>query len=545
MSKVYITGHKNPDMDSICSAYMYAQLKNKVDHSHEYIPIRCGGLNSQSKSLFERLGLTPPLLMKDVYPKVVDILQPDIATLCESDPVFMAMDKILDFTVSILPVLSQDGSYKGLVSINEISDFFISEHKTNRPMYDVYVNNFEKVLSGVFYKRSVKERFTAPVMVGAMPYDISIKRIEELGGTRPLLIVGQRIDMLEYAVKHDFPAIILTGVETPEDISFDFSTYGGTVFLSAHDTAETTRLLRLSTPVSSIMKKEYPQISEEALFDDAKKMLLGSELRGLPVFSKGKFSGIVSRRSFIEKPKKKLILVDHNEASQSVMGIESAEILEILDHHRFGADSTRNPIYIAAKPVGSTCTIVYQHFKQAGIDPGKDGAALLLAGILADTILLKSPTATDQDWAAINELAPRAGLDWQEFGRELFSNVSVLSNNDSSKVVNQDLKLYSEFGVKFGIGQVEVVTLDNISEFKESLLAALEKVRVEKALDWTMLLVTDVMKEESLLLSTEYSKVTEKFLYKKNDDSEFYLPGILSRKKQLLPEVLRVLEDLN
>ncbi len=549
MDEILITGHRNPDMDSVCSAWAYARLKNRTDPGSSYIAVRGGHLNNQTKETFRGLGVEPPVLLKDVHPRVGDIITPAVSRLESGEPILKALKTLHDYTVSIVPVFENghtDSRLAGLVSVQEISDFLMSEHVGSRPLYTFRVGNFEKVLPGILFKAGENDRFRAPVMVGAMPFKVSVDRIERLLPDKPVLVVGERTEIISYAVEKQFPAIILTGVESPEAISVDLGAYRGTVFLSSTDTAETVRLLRLSAPVEDIMGTDYPTITDESHFDDAKQMLLQSEYRGLPVFSstdESRFLGVITRRCFIDRPRRRLIIVDHNEADQSIRGIENADVVEIIDHHRLAPEKTRTPIYVAAKPVGSTCTIVYQHYLSCGEEIDVPEAKIMLSGILSDTVLLKSPTATAEDHTAVRELADIAGVDYQAFGEEMFSRTSVLSDKDPYQVITADFKVYREYGYSAGIGQVEVVTLEDLAQNIESLRNALDRVAGLQRLDWVMLLVTNVLKENSKLISRGSALMEEKLIYRKEEEGVFDLPGILSRKKQLLPEILRVLED--
>ena len=547
MKDIFITGHRNPDMDSVCASWAYAQLKSKLDPDTAYHAIRCGHMNTQTKETLKSIGITPPRLEKDVHPRVKDIVARNLHHLSTEEPTLNAIKTIHDYNISIIPVFDPDDKFSGLVSVNEISDFLISEHLGGRPIYAFRTENFKDVLSGFCYKKGTVQEFTAPVMIGAMPYETSVQRIQGLLPDKPILVVGQREAILKYAIEQQFPAVVLTGVKEPEEVHIDFSEYQGTVFVSQSDTAETVRLLRLSSPIKNIMGDKYPELTESHHFDDAKNMLVNSELRGLPVFSddeKSKFVGVVTRRCFIDRPKRRVIMVDHNEADQSIRGIEHADILEIIDHHRLAAEKTRTPIYIAAKPVGSTCTIVYQHYLQAGVPVNSTAAKVLLAGLLSDTVILKSPTATDEDRRAAAQLANIAGITIEEFGEQIFSYTAVLTREEPEKIITADFKIYSEFGRSVGIGQVEVVTFQNLMEVVEDYLKALEAVRKRQGLDWTMLLVTNVLHEHTKLLTTSLPAAEERLVFRQEQAGLFDLPEILSRKKQVLPEILRVLEEI-
>ena len=246
----------------------------------------------------------------------------------------------------------------------------------------------------------------------------------------------------------------------------------------------------------------------------------------------------------MEKPRRKLILVDHNELSQAIGGAEEAEICEIIDHHRMGAEKTNAPIYIYAKPIGSTCSIVYSHFRMAGIDPDPATALLMLSGLLSDTMLLRSPTTTPEDRLYAPELARLAGVDLQEYGALMLSHTASLKQADPLQMISADFKEYAEGGFSVGVGQVEVGTLADMDEVKVGILAALDTVRKERKLSWALLLVTDITDEHSVLMCSPWPAAEKELAYQQLEDNVFDLPGVLSRKKQLLPEILRIIDVL-
>jgi manganese-dependent inorganic pyrophosphatase len=544
MAEIYVTGHKNPDMDSTCSSFCYTHLKNILDSGNTYTAVRCGNLNKQTKSVFKRLDLEPPELKKDVYPRVIDVAWRNLLRLDIESPVLAAVRGIDERNLSVIPVFSGE-DFRGIVSVHEITRFFIQENTGIRPVHNFLIDNFGEVLPGYFLKKGDHREFEAPIMTGAMPYTVSIERLSRLSPLKPVLIVGLRKDIVMHAVERRLPALILTGVENGDMEGIDFSDYPGHVFISEIDTAETIRLLRLSIPVKHIMEIRPKRVESSDHFDEAKAVLLDSMVRGLPVFDGDRFEGVVTRRCFIEKPKRKIILMDHNELEQSIPGSEQAEIVEIIDHHRLSAEKTFEPIYFYSKPVGSTCTIVFQHFVHNGVKIGPRHATLLLAGILSDTVMLKSPTTTGEDRSALGKLEEIAGIDAMKFGEEMFSQTVILRTAQPKKLITADFKSYSEYGYDVGIGQVEVVTLEDVDEIKTKYRKALEGVRKEMGLDWVMLLITNVLKENSMLLSTDFPGAENSLVYKKHSPHFYRLPGVLSRKKQLLPEILRVLEELS
>lgn len=548
METVYVIGHKNPDTDSICSAYCYAKLKNQIDRSRSYIPARCGNLNDQTKYIFNRLNLTPPVLIKDVYPKVSDCMTKEVIYSNINDPIFDVMNNINKLKIRLTPILNDENDLKGIVSILEITDFYIGKQEINiRPSYLFRIENFQKVLNCELIKEGHKKEFNAHILVGAMPFNRFKEQFDALNPENIVLIVGRRVDIIEYAASKQIPAIIITGLKDRSELEgINIDNYQGSIIISYHDTAETVRKTIFSVPAKYVMSSTFPVLKKEMYLDEAKDILINENRRGLPVVDdNGKLVGILTRSDLIKRFKQKLILMDHNELSQAVDGAETAEIIEIIDHHRLGTIKTNTPIFFYAKPLGSTCSLVYELFKHHKQHIDEITATLLLSGILSDTVVLKSPTTTKRDIEIAKQLAKIAHLDINDYGKEIFSVTANFDNLDVEKAILTDFKTYNEYNVNFGIGQIEVVTLDGFENIKDKIKENLQKVKSEKALDWTMLLITDIISGNSILVTSNFKPAENLFIYQKIDDSVFYLKNVLSRKKQLLPEVLRVLEELS
>jgi manganese-dependent inorganic pyrophosphatase len=545
MIETIVTGHKNPDTDSACAAWCYALLKRVIDPSERYRAVVCGSLNQQTRFVFEKAGVEPPELMKDAFPRAIDVARNDGIQMNVDDPVYDAVRSLDENTVSVIPVFRNGDAFSGIIGIHEVATYVMKSGVGRKQRYIFNTDNFERVIPGYYLKKGPAREFSAPIMIGAMDYEKSAFRMEELMPEKPVLVVGNRLKIIEHAVAQQLPAIILTNAQNDPYLTVDISGFEGSVYCSFLDTAETVRLLWLSAPVKHIMNTEPMVLRHDEIFEDAKRILLGSDHRGLPVIREGRFAGVVTRRSFIEKPKRRLILVDHNEAAQSINGAGEADIREIIDHHRLAADKTASPIYVFAKPVGSTCTLIYQHFLMHNAAIDRTTALLLLSGILSDTLFLKSPTTTHEDKRAAEECAWIAGEDIQHYSAELLSKMTILRNADPMKIVSGDFKIYREFGIGAGIAQVETVSLEDVTEMKPRLLAAMETLRQEKSLDWVLLLVTDVVHEHSQLLCTPHAAAERELLFARLSESLYDLPGILSRKKQLLPEILRVLEEVS
>ena len=432
MEKIYIIGHRNPDFDSVCSAYAYAKLKNRIDPMKQYIAARCGHLPESMKKVFAELGIDPPAYLRDIYPKVRDIYLTSGMHIDADAPLNMVAASYKATNPSVIPVFEKD-SFCGLLSVDDITSWAMEEISKNG----------------------------------------EIRKIPK---------------------------------------------------------------------IRDIMRAEEEPVLSSDLFEDAKKRLSASRKRGLAVMEDGVFVGFITRRCFLKAPKNNIILVDHNEVRQSIKGIETANIVEIIDHHRLDAVKTELPIFIDAEPLGSTCTIIYRKYVQEGITPDSDAARMLLAGIISDTLILRSPTTTPIDEAAAGELAELVGEDLHEFGLKMFSCMEGLKNRVPKEAVESDFKIYRERGLKIGIGQCECTTLEDIEDYRREYLEALDDVRKRQELDWAVLMITDVIREHSVLFSTEFDAASH-LTYSVICDRVFDMPGIMSRKKQLLPEIVHAVYE--
>ena len=427
MKIIYITGHKNPDLDTVCSAFAYAVLKRKLDPKNQYVAVRCGHLSDSSKKILASLNITPPPFMGDVFPKVKDVMLTNDERIESSAPLTEVAKNYKSTNPSVVPIF-ENGEFLGLLSVDDISSWYMDR-------------------------------------------------------------------------------------------------------LSKGDDLNTVPTIK------DVMSKQEAPIQCTDLFEEAKMSLSTSLKRGLAVFDGNAFRGYVTRRCFLKAPKYNVILMDHNEPKQSIKGIETANILEIIDHHRLDAIKTSLPIFIDAEPLGSTCTIVYQLFVRNQIVPDKETAKVLLTGMMADTLVLKSPTTTPVDIAAAKALAEICNVDVKEFGHAMFSNMESITNLNPENAILSDFKRYSERGVSFGIGQLEATTLADLDTYKAKFLKALEDVREKNGLEWAVLMITNVMNENSVLLTTQHRSVKH-LPYEQLEPGILDMPGVMSRKKQLLPEMI-------
>jgi manganese-dependent inorganic pyrophosphatase len=543
LPEIIVTGHRNPDTDAATSAVCYADFKGKTDPTHRYRGVVCGALNPQTRFVFEKAGLPQPELLKDVFPRVIDVARNDGLNLDENAPVLEAIREIDENTVSVVPVFNDHQDFLGIIGVHEVASYFIkSSGEGHSQNYLFHIDNLVKVIPGELVHRGRLAEVSAPILIGAQDDDRAVERVDEEKDSHPVLVVGRRKHVIEQAIRNQYSIIIIPNTRVLPKLDVDLSRFEGTIYLSHINTADTVRMLWLSAPVKHIMNPAPQVLDHDLVFDEAKRILLGSDLRGIPVVKDGVFAGVVTRRSFIEKPRKKIIMIDHNESAQSIAGAFDADVLEIIDHHRLAAEKTTAPIYVFSKPLGSSCTIVYQHYKMYDIPIETPYAVLMLSGILSDTLFLRSPTTTDDDRVAAADLADIAGLEIPEYAKEILAKMTTLENLDPVKTASGDFKIYQDFGVSAGIAQVEIVSLDGVEAVLPQFLDALEQVKKENSLDWSMLLVTDVVNEDSVLMTTPFHKAEEHLAFPKLRDNLYHLPGVVSRKKQLLPEILRVLE---
>ena len=535
MGKVYITGHRNPDIDSLCAASAYANLKNLTDSENEYIAIHCSPVSDQVREQMEAMGIEVPPYKKDVFPKVRDVMLEPQGHIQAGAPIFALVNAYNAENPSVVPIY--DGKeFKGLLSVDDITGWFLTDNKEEVPVYSFTVDNILRVIPGKLLHKGKSSAIRGSLLVGAGTYEAFGEMLDEIGSC--IVVLGPRKEHIKLAVEKQVPAIIIAATDEAPDV--DFSGYEGSVIMTELGTAETLRRIRLAESIESMMETKTETIDIDDLFVEGRKIFMNSHIRGLAVMENGEFKGFVTRRCFLERPVNKVIMVDHNEPAQSIEGIETADVVEIIDHHRLDSLSTTMPIFIAAEPLGSVNTIIYQQYMRHGIMPDPYAARTMLTGIIADTLILRSPTTTMQDMQAVEMLARLAKVpSVQEFGEKLFSISDNLATQDPDEMILSDFKKYENAGTKMGIGQCEVTTLSDIDVYAQAYIDALQKIADSQGLDWALLMVTDVLRENSVLLASNY-KANRNLPYAKLDEQTYDMPGVMSRKKQLLPILLSV-----
>ena len=469
MEKVFICGHKNPDTDSVASAACYAYLKSQINKEYEFVPIRCGTVNDQTKFIFQKAEAALPEYMKDIYPKVIDSMTTNVITAEENDPLSKFLRILREKNLRFMPVINKENEYEGMLGVNDVTELFLRDDRAAKPVFSLRADSLRRSLRGTVLNVGELEEFSASIVVATMAYDDFHQHVANVANEEnTLLITGNRQNILQDAFTKKYPAIIIVGLSEEACKQLDFGNYKGWVFYSPFDSSQTIRCVEMATPIGKLLNKVEPCAPYDYI-DSVADVISKSATKSLPVVSDGKLIGVITGTDILKRKRAKLIMMDHNEATQAIDGIETAELMEIVDHHRLGTIKTSSPVTFYAKPVGSTCTLVYQLYKTYKVDIPKKYAMLLLGGMLSDTVIMKSPTTTQDDINAINDLASLCGIDAKEYGVEIFSATDSLTSRSAKDIIGTDFKIFEEYGVRFGISQAETVTLAQLGEVKAKL----------------------------------------------------------------------------
>ncbi len=537
MSKVYVCGHKNPDTDSICSAIAYAELKRSVE-GIDAVPVRLGSVNRETRFVLNYFWIQEPILIEDVYAQVSDINFDKPLLFKENTSMFEAWNQMITEGVGTAAVVDNNGKLLGITTIGELARAYLySAQELSK--YKISIDNIILTLKGESLTRFT-DYIEGKIVVGAMSLENVLKRIEK-GCT---LIVGDREDVQKGAISKGINVIIVTG---NNDVNREIVELAKerkvTILKVVPDTFDTVKLLNQSISLSCVMKKDnIVSFKLSDYIDDVKEIIIRNRYRNFPVLDDdGKVLGFLGRRHILDHERKKVILVDHNEFSQSVEGIHQARILEIIDHHRLGIIETDQPILFRNHPVGSTCTIVNKIYEEHGITPTPQIAGILCSAIISDTLLFKSPTCTKEDIRAAKKLAEIAGIDIEPFANEMFKEGTSLEGKSIEEIFYTDFKEFNVKKYKIGIGQIN--TLSNISAIKKELIKYMEEVKERKEYLLVLLMVTDIIKEGSEILFVGSKEILQRAFNIVIEGNSFYLSGAMSRKKQILPPLVKALEE--
>jgi manganese-dependent inorganic pyrophosphatase len=550
-SPTYVIGHRNPDADAICSAIAYAALK-LARGEEGCVAARCGNSNDRIDAILQRFEHPLPLLLPDVTPRLRDVMTTDILSIAPEGTCAEALDLLDQRDLRMLPVVRADGTIEGTVSVFQLGKVFMPHLREPRRMRRVLarLSAIARSLSAVVHHMvdgdRIEELF---VRVAAMDID-SFGRLtaaEDIPSGKNVMIVGDRLNIQRKSISNGVRLLVISGNQPvlPE-IAELARAAGVSLMVSPWDSATTAWIIRAATAIETVVDKNYSAFNPDLPVTEARRKVASSSSAAFLVTGEdGKLAGLFSKTDLFRKSRMNLILVDHNETSQAVAGADEVSILEIIDHHRLGPTATQQPILFINEPVGSTCTIVADLFRRDGIDPSPGLAGIMMSGIVSDTLLLQSPTATPKDRSTLEWLAARAGVDARSLAQLIFSSGSVILGRDPRAVIESDYKLYEEDGLRFGVSQIEELGFANYRAHSRSLGDALEQVRAGSELFFCCLLVTDINTQNSLLLVRGDRDFIARISYPRAEGDDAYdMPGIVSRKKQLVPYLTGIVRTL-
>ena len=541
---IYIIGHKNPDTDSIASSLAYTYLKHQTGYPN-CVAARCGNVSSETQYVLDRFNLKAPKFVGDVRTQVRDMDLRRIPGISEELSLKDAWSTMKENNVVTL-CITEGKNLKGLITTNDIMECYMGSYEANTlsEARTSYVNIVDTLDGTLLVGNLGDVQSEGKVLIGAGTPDI----LEEYIKPHDIVILGDRYESQLCAIEMQADCIIVcAGSNVTKTIQMLADEKNCKIISTPHDSFTVARLIYQSIPVRHFMRtKDLLTFKLDDYIEDVHPVMASTRHRYFPVIdSAGKYIGMVSRRNFLAASKKKLILVDHNEKTQAVNGMENAEILEIIDHHRLGTVTTTKPVYFRNQPLGSTCTILYQMFQEAGVEITKDIAGLMLSAIISDTLLFRSPTCTEIDKIAGKELARISEVDPETLAKEMFKAGSSLGDKTADEIIHQDFKKFTAGKHNVGIGQISSMDSNELSHIRDTVQPELEEAAKRDGLDMIFFMLTNILKESSeVIFFGPQAEITieNSFNVTSRDHKTVYLPGVVSRKKQMLPTVLNTLE---
>lgn len=540
----YVIGHRNPDTDSIASAIGYAALKQRLGDD-SVIASMAGAPNPQTRYILDRLGIPDPLFLADVHPKVRDTLKRQPVTVDRQASAYEALELFNKSGVRVLPVVDVENRPCGILSLLHLSESYLLPCQDKLRQVTTSLLSLAKTLAAHLDSGTGDDTpITLNLFIGAMLEESFSSMIDGYDPRELLIMTGNRRTIQLAAIERGVRVLVVTGGHRLEDDLLELaSKLGVSVLLTPHDTATAAWLARLSTPVACLAEQEFADIGVDKSLAALRQKLLGANVSAvLALEGDGTLAGVATKSSLLAPLPYSLILVDHNELGQAVPGAELVEIAEVIDHHKLGNSHSNAPISFITSPVGSTCTLVARRYRESALEPDRQIATLLLAGILSDTVILKSPTTTDADHQMASWLEELSGVVAADFGRDIFAASSSLKNYGSAdRVVSADFKLFTHDKYGIGLGQVEVIGFDEFYRMKEDLLSALADVKRRDNLFIAGLMVTDITTETTLFLVEGHTRIAHVMEYPQLEPHLYELKNVMSRKKQMVPHLLKIL----
>ncbi len=538
MGHVYVTGHKNPDTDTIASAIGYAEFKNLVDADNFYAPARLGDVNAQTAWALERSGAKSPKLIRHIMLRVKDVMKKKLITAHRDDPLRNVGIAMAKGNIGQVPIVDHDGSLAGIITERDLARMYVRESREASTFEDspVSVEAMVEVLEGELVAGEEKMTTSGKLWVISMSKDSMGGRMEE----GDVVVVGDRPGAQKRAVELGAGVLVVSNGVRPEDEVLSLAKEKGVaVIVSPLDSYVTSRMIQLSVPCWEVMSENPLTVDPDDLITDITDSVMEVHYRAAIAVDSDKMPvGVISRTDLINPEPRKVLLVDHAEIGQSVTGVEKAQVVEILDHHRLGDIETNTPIAATFDPVGSTATLIIERYRTLGLDPEKSTATMLLAAILSDTVILNSPTTTERDHESVKYLEEYLGLDAEKFGMEMFEASSDVTGLSAAEITARDAKEYATSGgEKMCIAQVETVGKALLGR-KGELLETLERERQNNGYLISALMVTDIIEQGTELLCVGECSHVEHAFDAKAKDGVIDLPGVMSRKKQVAPKLL-------
>ena len=531
---IYTIGHRNPDTDSICSAIGYAHLKQALGEN--VVPARAGKVNAETRYALEHFKVEKPLLLTDLYPRVKDVMLDSKIVVRQHDTLRRLGEVMREHDLRSVPVTDSKGVMVGIVTVSDLAKRYFQELGMQnladmRVRYrDVIAATDSKVLvsgeEGDFIKGNVR------IAAG------SISMIKNIIEENDVVLVGDRHDeTLIDIVNQGISCLVVTGDgRVSADVIEAAEAKGMFVLSTPYDTYTVARLINQCVPIRRIMHENPVCFKPLDMLSDIKGTMDETNYRNYPVVENGKLVGVVSRDNLMVPEREQVILVDHNERGQAVEGIEEAKIVEIVDHHRLGGIQTSEPIFTHAEPVGCTATIVANMHWQKDIDIPASVAGLLLSAIISDTVLFKSPTCTEYDKKTAQRLAEIAGVDINEYGMEMLKAGSGIGDMTPAEIAKNDLKEFQIGDYRIIVSQISVMDTKEVMDLEPQLIEAMTKICEHDGFDMSLVMVTDILEEATYLLYAGSPKTLIGEAFKKDaSGTHVYLPGVMSRKKQIIP----------
>lgn len=537
MPTIYVTGHRNPDMDSIASAIGYAELKGRLDQANHYVPVRLGELNAQARWALERSGAAEPVPLEHVMLRARDAMRTEFPVASHTDSLRDVGRALGQSDLDIIPIVDDQGAVAGLLTSRDLARRYVKESGEPSSFADrpASADLIVDVLGGTMLippRRRLNGRLWAVT--------VDVTQMGSTMGENDIVVVGNRTDAQRRAVELGVALVVSPYESQPDAEVLRMAEEAGTgIVLSPLDSYVTGRLVSLSVPVREVMSPSPLTTDADALLADVGERIGGVHYSAaIVVDDRRRPLGLVTRAELVNPTPREVILVDHAEQAQSVEGVEEAHIVEILDHHHIGSIETRFPVAATFDPVGSTATLVVERFRSHGREPQRPTAIMLLAAILSDTVILSSPTTTERDHQVVAYLEELTGEDSRAFGRAMFEASSDVGDVPAADIIRRDAKEYEpRAGKRICVAQIETVGR-GLMDRRDELLGAMEEMRGRMDYDLYALMVTDIVDKGTELLVAGDAAPVERAFGIEADDHVLDLPGVMSRKKQVAPKLL-------